>query len=61
MTPISPAHWLAEKRESETPTPFLPPTALAAASGSDEFATSAPYFTAYSASFEEYSSRPFLF
>ena len=61
MTPISPAHWLAEKRDSDTPTPVLPPTAIAAWRGSEEFATSAPYLIADSASLEEYSRRPLLF
>ena len=46
ITPISPAHWLAENLDKETPIPLLPPTAIAAARGSHELAISEPYFTA---------------
>jgi hypothetical protein len=51
ITPTRPAHWLAEKRDNETPTPVLPPTAMAAPNGSLEVAISTPYFIADSATF----------
>ena len=46
ITPISPAHWLAENLDKATPIPIFPPTAIAAARGSQELAISEPYFTA---------------
>ena len=46
ITPMSPAHWLAENFEREAPTPIFPPKAMAAATGSHAVATSAPYFMA---------------
>ena len=44
MTPKSPAHWLAVNLESDTPTLTFPPKAMAAANGSQDLATSIPYF-----------------
>ena len=51
ITPTNPAHWLAENLESETPTPVLPPTAIAAANGSLAEETSKPYLRAFSETF----------
>ena len=46
ITPMSPAHWLAENFDKDAPTPTFPPKAMAAANGSHAVATSAPYFMA---------------
>ena len=44
ITPMRPAHWLAENFDREAPTPSFPPIAIAADNGSHAVATSAPYF-----------------
>lgn len=55
-----PAHWLAENLERETPTPFLPPTSMAAATGSHAVATSAPYLITVSTVFKAIPDTWFL-
>ena len=52
ITPMRPAHWLAENFDREAPTPSFPPTAMAADNGSHAVAISAPYFMADSATLD---------
>ena len=52
ITPMRPAHWLAENFDREAPTPSFPPIAMAADNGSHADATSVPYLRTDSVSLD---------